>query len=53
MFELPHRQGLVGYEINVNRHFYQYAPPRPLDDIDADLKVAEAEITALLGEVTH
>lgn len=45
--------GIVGYEINFNRHFYQYQPPRPLAAIDADLKAIEAEIAALLGEVTE
>lgn len=44
--------GIVGYEINFNRYFYQYVPPRNLADIDADLKAVEAEIAALLGEVT-
>lgn len=44
--------GIVGYEINFNRYFYIYQPPRPLDEIDADLKAVEAEIAALLGEVT-
>lgn len=42
----------VGYEINFNRYFYQYKPPRALEEIDADLKRAEAEIVRLLGEVT-
>ena len=41
----------VGYEINFNRHFYEYTPPRSLEEIDADLKKAEAEIMRLLGEV--
>lgn len=45
--------GIVGYEINFNRYFYQYVPPRALADIDADLKAVEAEIAALLGEVTQ
>lgn len=44
--------GIVGYEINFNRYFYIYQPPRPLAEIDADLKAVEAEIAALLGEVT-
>jgi type I restriction enzyme M protein len=42
----------VGYEINFNRYFYQYKPPRSLEEIDADLKRAEEEIVRLLGEVT-
>lgn len=44
--------GIVGYEINFNRYFYVYTPPRPLEEIDADLKAVEAEIAALLAEVT-
>ena len=43
--------GRVGYEINFNRHFYQYVPPRPLEEIDAELKALEAEIAGLLKEV--
>lgn len=43
--------GRVGYEINFNRYFYRYVPPRPLGDIDAELKGLEAEIAALLQEV--
>ena len=43
--------GRVGYEINFNRYFYQYVPPRPLDEIDAELKALEAEIAGLLKEV--
>ena len=44
--------GRVGYEINFNRYFYRYIPPRPLEEIDAELKVLEAEIAGLLKEVT-
>lgn len=43
--------GRVGYEINFNRYFYRYVPPRPLQEIDAELKTLEAEITGLLKEV--
>jgi len=43
--------GIVGYEIPFNRHFYQYQPPRPLAEIDADLDAVSAEIMALLREV--
>lgn len=45
--------GKVGYEINFNRFFYKYVPPRKLHDIDAELKQVEAEIAELLGEVTQ
>ncbi|HAQ78125.1 MAG TPA: SAM-dependent DNA methyltransferase [Hyphomonadaceae bacterium] len=43
--------GRVGYEINFNRYFYTYTPPRPLEEIDAELKTLEADIAALLKEV--
>ena len=43
--------GRVGYEISFNRHFYKYVPPRPLEEIDAELKALEAEIANLLQEV--
>ena len=45
--------GKVGYEINFNRYFYTYTPPRPLDEIEADLKAVENEILELLGLVTE
>ena len=43
----------IGYEINFNRHFYKYTPPRPLEEIDAELKQAEDDIMCLLREVTE
>ncbi len=43
--------GRVGYEINFNRYFYKYVPPRPLEEIDAELKQLEAEIADLLKGV--
>lgn len=41
----------VGYEIPFTRHFYTYTPPRPLEEIDADLKKQVAKILSLLQEV--
>jgi type I restriction enzyme M protein len=43
--------GRVGYEINFNRYFYKYVPPRDLLEIDAELVAVEAEIATLLDEV--
>ena len=43
--------GRVGYEINFNRYFYKYSPPRPLKEIDDELKQLESEIASLLKEV--
>jgi type I restriction enzyme M protein len=42
----------VGYEINFNRHFYVFTPPRALADIDRDLKAAEDHIVCLLKDLT-
>lgn len=44
--------GKVGYEINFNRVFFQYQPPRPLHEIDAELAGVEQRILELLREVT-
>ena len=42
--------GSVGYEINFNRYFYEYRPPRPLEEIEADIQQVEREIVAMLQE---
>jgi len=41
------------YEINFNRYFYTYTPPRPLAEIDVEIKQLEEEILRLLREVTQ
>ena len=41
----------TGYEIPFTRHFYEYVPPRPLEEIDADLERVVGEIMSLLREV--
>ena len=49
---IDHTKTKVGYEIPFTRHFYVYTPPRPLADIDAELRDLESQIQKLLGEVT-
>lgn len=44
--------GLVGFEIPFNRHFYQFVPPRPLGEIDADLKACTDRIKAMIEELS-
>jgi type I restriction enzyme M protein len=44
--------GKIGYEINFNRIFFRYQPPRLLDEIDAELDQVEKRILTLLKEVT-
>jgi type I restriction enzyme M protein len=56
---LPYRQDAwidfdktkIGYEIPFNRHFYQYEAPRPLAEIEAEIKTLEGEIMVMLSEV--
>ena len=42
----------IGYEIPFTRHFFAYTKPRPLEEIDAEIKALEAEIQDLLAKVT-
>ena len=49
---IDHEKTKVGYEIPFTRHFYKYVPPRPLEEIDAELKTLAGEIMGLLAEVT-
>ncbi|PPD19020.1 MAG: restriction endonuclease subunit M [Methylotenera sp.] len=49
---IDHDKTKVGYEIPFNRHFYKYVPPRPLEEIDADLKAVSSEIMDLLKDIT-
>lgn len=46
---IDHDKTKVGYEIPFNRHFYVFKPPRPLSEIDAELKVVTDRILAMIG----
>jgi type I restriction enzyme M protein len=35
---IDHSKTKKGYEIPIKRHFYMFTPPRPLEEIIADLK---------------
>ena len=43
----------MGYEINFNRYFYRFKPPRPLEEIEADIGSIGAEIVEMLREVAR
>jgi type I restriction enzyme M protein len=49
---IDHSKTKLGYEIPLNRHFYRYEPPRPLEIIETDIKRLEVEILAMLKEIT-
>lgn len=44
--------GIVGFEIPFNRHFYEFTPPRPLEEIDADLKQCTDRIKQMIEELS-
>ncbi len=48
---IDHAKTKVGYEIPMTRHFYQYEPPRPLEEIEADLASLERRIVEMLKDV--
>lgn len=48
---IDHNKTKVGYEIPLNRHFYVYQPPRPLEEIEDDIKQLEADIVKMLGAI--
>lgn len=50
---VDHTKTKIGYEIPLTRHFYTYTPPRPLEEIDTEIKQLETEIQQLLQEVTE
>ena len=41
----------VGYEIPFTRHFYRYAPPRPVDEIEQEIRDVGSQIKILLGDL--
>jgi type I restriction enzyme M protein len=50
---IDHEKTKVGYEIPFNRHFYVFKPPRPLAEIDAELKGVTDRIVAMIGGLSH
>ncbi len=42
----------VGYEIPFNRHFYVFKPPRPLAEIDSELKQTTDRILKMIAELS-
>lgn len=49
---MDRKKDKIGYEIPFNRYFYEYVPPRSLDEIDNDLQAVTKDILLLLNEVT-
>jgi len=49
---IDHEKTKVGYEIPFNRHFYVFTPPRPLAEIDAELKGVTDRILTMIAELS-
>jgi len=47
---MDRKKDKIGYEINFTKYFYKYVPPRPLEEIEKDIKEVTAEIQELLKE---
>jgi type I restriction enzyme M protein len=50
---IDHEKTKVGYEIPFNRHFYVFKPPRPLAEIDAELKQVTDRILTMIGGLSQ
>jgi len=50
---IDHEKTQVGHEIPFNRHFYVFQPPRPLSEIDAELKGVTDRILKMIGGLTQ
>jgi type I restriction enzyme M protein len=50
---VDHEKTKIGYEIPLRRLFYRNLPPRPIQEIDAEIQALEAEVQELMGEVTE
>jgi type I restriction enzyme M protein len=50
---VDHAKTKIGYEIPLTRHFYKYVPPRPLEQIDAEIRALEEDVQDLLGEISR
>jgi len=49
---IDHDKTKVGYEIPFNRHFYVFEPPRPLAEIDTELKLCTDRILTMIAGLT-
>ncbi len=45
--------GTVGYEINFNRYFIDYEPPRSMEEINSNLREVHDQISELMNEVVE
>lgn len=44
-------QSKIGYEIPFTRYFYEYTPPRPVEEIEAEIRALEQKLEGSLKEI--
>ena len=49
---VDHDKTKTGYEIPFTRHFHVYTPPRPLEEIDAEIRELQGALARLLSETS-
>lgn len=47
---MDRKKDKIGYELNFTQYFYKYQPPRPIEEIEKDIKQVTAEIQELIKE---
>lgn len=50
---IDHEKTKVGYEIPFNRNFYLFVPPRPIQEIDAELRIVTGRIVEMIGRLAE
>jgi type I restriction enzyme M protein len=48
---IDHSKTKIGYEIPFTRHFYTYSPPRPVEEIKAEIQLLESQIQELMKDL--
>lgn len=48
---ISEKEPKIGYEINFNKYFYEYTPPRSLEEIEKDIRALEDEAGDTLEEI--
>lgn len=50
---IDHSKTVVGYEISFTRYFYNYTPPRSIEEITAEILQLEKETDGILEEIVN
>jgi len=50
---IDHSKTVVGYEISFTRYFYNYVPPRSIEDISAEILQLTKETDGILNEIVN